>query len=531
MPDAPGPSLPVGSASSSHRAPGSAFELFHNREGIAFADIFVRGHRETYPISSKEFRHRLALDLLERTRKAPAAAELKRRIELLQAKALQPETPLHEVYVRTASVGDRVYIDLADSSWSVIEIAPDSWRVLQSPPVRFIRAPGMLPLPMPQPGGSLETLRTLLNVRDDDEFVLAVCWLLTALRGNGQHPVLVLSGGEGTAKSTLMELLRALIDPNCTPLGGLPRTERELVALVSQRYLQPFDNISALSIQMSNALCRLSTGGGRPIILNGIQDLVTRPDLADRCLSINCESIPDERRRSEVELWGEFEKAHAQIFGVLLDALSHGLRMLPDTKPDRLPRMADFALWATACEGAFWPQGTFAAAYDAHRVEAVEKLIGADPVTSAIRRLAAKRQVWTGTASELDQYLRALTGDLEFSKSWPPNPARLATRVRELAPSLDKVGVAVTFTRSGHDRTRVITIAAKSEKPDAQMGGKTSARIHAISPSAPSANAPRQPATGQDDHGKIRSEQPQALGGFGPADGADGSLSKLERES
>lgn len=109
-----------------------------------------------------------------------------------------------------------------------------------------------------------------------------------------------------------------------------------------------------------------------------------------------------------------------------------------------VPRMADFAHWATACEGALWPAGTFAKAYDNNRAEAVERLIGADPVVSAVRVLITKRPMWTGTASQLDNYLRALTGNLEATlQGWPQDPARLARRLRELTPSLNKIGIEV----------------------------------------------------------------------------------------
>ena len=307
---------------SSHRAREPAFELFRSPDGDAFVDVQVDGHRETHPVTSQQFRHWFALHLFDLTDEAPTATELKRRIELLQAKAAQQEMPVREVYVRIAFAEHRIYIDLADSNWSVIEIATDGWRVVQSPRVRFVRTPDMLALPMPQSGGSIETLQNLLNVRDDDHFVLVIAWLLNALRGNGQHPILAQSGGEGTAKTTRTLILQALIDPNCIPLGGLPRSQRELRTRSRHRYLQVFDNISDLSVPMSNALCRLATGfGSRPIILNGIEDVVRRPDLTDRCVFIDCDPIADEQRRPEAELWAEFEKIHAQVFGVLLDAL------------------------------------------------------------------------------------------------------------------------------------------------------------------------------------------------------------------
>src|SRR5262249_26870331 len=104
-----------------------------------------------------------------------------------------------------------------------------------------------------------------------------------------------------------------------------------------------------------------------PTILNGIEDIVCRSDLADRAIFITLEPMADERRRTERELWGEFEAMRPCILGALLDAAAHGLRGLSGIRLERPPRMADFALWATACETAFWPPGTFLRAYNANR--------------------------------------------------------------------------------------------------------------------------------------------------------------------
>src|SRR5262252_4500497 len=103
----------------------------------------------------------------------------------------------------SASAGyDRLYLDLGEQSWRAIEIDATGWRIIDSPPVRFRRSAGMQPLPMPISGGSVEKLRSFLNVKTDADFVLAVSWLLAAFRDCGPYPVLVLSGEQGSAKST-----------------------------------------------------------------------------------------------------------------------------------------------------------------------------------------------------------------------------------------------------------------------------------------------------------------------------------------
>jgi hypothetical protein len=62
------------------------------------------------------------------------------------------------VHVRIDQHNGRMYLDLADDRWRAVEIGSDGWRVIGSPPVRFRRPAGMLPIPAPERGGSVETL-------------------------------------------------------------------------------------------------------------------------------------------------------------------------------------------------------------------------------------------------------------------------------------------------------------------------------------------------------------------------------------
>ena len=112
---------------------------------------------------------------------------------------------------------------------------------------------------------------------------------------------------------------------------------------------------------------KCSFQAARPIILNGIEDVITRPDLADRAIFLTLPHVQEERRRAENEIWREFASAQPYILGALLDAASRGLRALPEVRLEQLPRMADFALWATACETAFCPTGGFLHAYKVNR--------------------------------------------------------------------------------------------------------------------------------------------------------------------
>jgi hypothetical protein len=128
-----------------------------------------------------------------------------------------------------------------------------------------------------------------------------------------------------------------------------------------------FDNLSDLTPWLSDRLCRLATGSGfatrelfsdddevifsatRPVILNGISEVVTRSDLLDRSLVLTFPTIPDALRRDERGLLRDFTIARAGILGGLLDAVSSALRHLAGV---RLARAPSPATMASSCRAA-----------------------------------------------------------------------------------------------------------------------------------------------------------------------------------
>jgi hypothetical protein len=463
----------------------AAAALFHTPDGTGYADLDVDGHRETWPVRAKGFRRWLTRGFFEATQGAPSSEALQSALNVIDAKA-HFDAPKRIVHVRIGGLDGKFYLDIGDKEWRAVEIDAAGWRVIDNPPVRFRRAAGMQSLAMPLSGGSVKTLRSFLNVMTEADFVLVVSWLLACLRDRGPYPPIVLSGEQGSAKSTFCAILRSLIDPNTAPLRALPREDRDLFIAATNGHVLAFDNVSGLPAWISDTLCRLATGGGfavrqlytdqdevlfdatRPVILNGIEDIVTRPDLADRALFLTLEAIPEERRRPEAELWAAFEAERPRVLGVLLDAVVHGIKRLPDTHLEKLPRMADFALWATACETALWPAGTFWSAYRGNLNEAVESVLDADEIAVAMRVFMAKRSDWKGTASQLLVALNEGVGEQGVkSKSWPLRPNALSGRLRRAATFLRKIGIDVAFVKQGRGRTRTINISTNSA-PDSE---------------------------------------------------------------
>jgi hypothetical protein len=462
----------------------TAGELYHTPDGTAYADFAVNGHHETWPVRSKGFRRWLTRGYYAATRSAPNAEAMQAALAVIEAKA-HFDGAERTVHLRVAGLGAKLYLDLADREWRAVEIDANGWRIIGAPPVRFRRTAGMLPLPAPVAGGTLDELRRLVNVQDERDWVLIVAWLLAALRYRGPYPVLVLSGEAGSAKTFLATLLRALVDPNAAPLRAPPREDRDLFIAATNGHVIASDNVSSLPPWLSDTLCRLATGGGfatrtlytdademlfdamRPIVLTGIEDFVARGDLADRAIALRLAPIAEERQRPEAELLAAFETARPRILGALLDAMAHGLRQLPNTQLARLPRMADFALWATACEGALWQPGSFVRTYADNRADMDETVIEGDAVAIAVRSLMAGRTNWNGIAKDLLPELAGLAGEAATrAKSWPKSARALSGRLRRVAPNLRRVRIDIWFARdTGPKRDRRITISTEGIRP------------------------------------------------------------------
>jgi hypothetical protein len=454
-------------------------ELFHSGDGTAYADVMINGHRETLAVRRNGFSRWLRRQYLEVTGTAPNAEAIGATINTVDAKAAYDGLE-RRVFVRVGEDDGKVYIDLADDAWRAIEVDARSWRVTAAPPVRFRRAPGMLPLPIPAAGGKIADLKSLINVPDDDDFILVVAWIITAMREGIPYPILVLNGEHGAAKSSAAWVIRSLVDPNSAPLRSLPRSDHDLFIAASNAWVLNFDNLSDLAAWLSDCLCRLATGFGyasrelysdadevifdamRPILVNGITSFVERQDLSDRSLFVTLGVISAEGRKAERAIIAAFRKAHPALLGALLDIVSSGLRRVDNITLARLPRMADFALWASACESALgYGPGKFLDAYFANIENAVGDIVSGDLVAGTLRRLleTETEKTWTGTASDLLDALSLLITDAQKrSREWPKAANALTNRLRQATTFLRRTGMTVEFLREGKARTVCATL-------------------------------------------------------------------------
>src|SRR5262249_35329544 len=197
-------------------------ELFHDAAGEGYATVTVSTHRETHRLRSRAFRRWLCGRFYAAHERAPSAQALQDALGVLEARA-SFDAPEYPVTVRLAAHGESIFLDLADREWRAVEVMAGGWSVVTKPQVKFIRPRGLLSLPLPVPGGTVAELRGFINIGSENDWRLAVAWLLAAMRPRGPYPVLVLHGEQGAAKSTTARVLRGLVDPNAAPLRSEPR--------------------------------------------------------------------------------------------------------------------------------------------------------------------------------------------------------------------------------------------------------------------------------------------------------------------
>lgn len=480
-------------------------ELFHDPHRDPYATIVEGSRYRTMPLDDAEFRDWIASGVYEKTNRPLGRAAIDEALMALRGFA-RDRCDCHPVYVRVGADTDgAIWLDLGDDTGRAVKVTPRGWSIEAEPGVKFRRPSALHPLPAPERGGSVDLLRRHVNVADEDGLVLAVAWLLSALRPGYSHPIATFVGTHGTGKTSASRTLRGLVDPSAAEVRAAPRSEEDLIIAAYNSRVIAIDNLSGMRRELADSLCRVATGGGlskrkhysnadevvlpvlAPIIVNGIDDLNERADLADRMLIIPLRRIDASQRKDEATLRRAFQADAPKILGALLDGVAAALAGVDGVRLAGLPRMADLAKWVTAAEPALGMRpGTFLAAHERQHAASVIASLEASPVATAVRALGKRPTTgakWEGTPNALLDALKVEASEQAKSgRDWPKAPNKLTGLLRRDAPFLRAVGVHVEVDGHkgrGSDRKRWVTLTFTNDRTDRDLSSPSS-------PSSPS---------------------------------------------
>ncbi len=431
-------------------------QLFHDQNGDVFAE--AKDTHETRRLDGRQFKDWLVAHFYEKTGKSPRDQSTREALSTLAGLG-RFRGECRDVFIRVAMHENAYFLDLAEPGKNrAVRISAGKWDVVTDTPVRFIRPETMRPLPEPKCGGNLDMLWKIANIPNDSR-LLVLAWLGECLRPDTPFPVLELMGEQGSAKSTTQTALRRLIDPNACDLRSAPKAVEDMFVGAGASWLVSYENISHLSAPMQDALCVLATGGGfakrklysdaeesvitvkRPVVLNGISVAVTAQDLVDRTLSIETPVIRE--RVETTELWRNFDTAHGQLLGALLDVVAAALDLLPNIRipAAERPRLAEFARFGMAvAEATGKTANDFTKQFTACRQEAIARTLDASPVATAVLAWCEKNPFGAqDTAGNFMCRMEAFKP--QRVESWPWSPKGFADALRRAAPALRQHGI------------------------------------------------------------------------------------------
>jgi len=465
-------------------------ELWCDQAGNAYVTFQSKGHRENHRIQSKEFARWIAILTTENGVSAPNASALSDVFLYFEARAFAGGV-IRKPIRRVGEFEGALVVDMCDERWRVFVVTARGWEIVENCRAPVVRSASMLALPEPMPTDeSIDLFRRHVNA-DDSGFKLIVAWLLASLAPNGPRPILILNGEQGTAKSTLSRFVRQLCDPNVAPLRTLPRDPMDLAVLAQHAHVQIFDNMSGMSGEVSDMLCRMATGGAvgvrakysnadevvlmmnNAIIANGIASLTNRPDLASRALVVRLKPIAEDERLTERELEADWAEVAPRVLAILLDALAAARAALPTIKLARASRMADFeTLIEAAAPSLGWEPGEFGVIYRENQHELDGDAIEADSVALAIVAVMADHlDGWAGSATRLLERLAEKTSEtVRRSREWPANPISFGTRLERLKPVLRRHGISIERKHSGDRLIYLSRISPPQPQPPASDG-------------------------------------------------------------
>ncbi len=444
--------------------------LFHNEKKIGY----FKQKSEILPLRSRSFKNYLRKRLWEKEHKTCGEDVLKSAIGVIEAKAIYDHLEF-TLEVRATKQKGKYYYDLGGGR--VVCFEKNSWELLAKTPILFRSFSHQKEQVSPKEPGDLTKILDFINFRreESDEKKLSssqllyLCYLVSCLVPDIPHPIIIITGDQGSGKSTLFRVTKPIIDPSHVLTISNPSDFKEFVQIADHHYALFLDNLTHLSDWTSDALCRFCTGEGfskrelfsndedifyvfrRCVGLNGINLVASRADLLDRSLIFNLERIADNKRHDEHYFYAEFERMLPTILCGLFDIFAKSVTYIDEIKLSEKPRMADFAKWGCAISRALgYTDKDFLDAYYGNISIQNEEALDASPVAKAIIAYMENEPQITKSSSDLHAILKQKAEELKINtsaKNWPQDGRWLWRRIREVRPNLIKAGIEANQDR------------------------------------------------------------------------------------
>jgi len=441
-------------------------EFFHDEHAETYASYLIKGRQKIRKLESKDFKSYIKKLFWDKEKYVPNKETINNTLEIFEAKASY-EGKQHNLHTRVARHNESIYYDLGDDR--AVCINKDGWKIIEVPPILFKRFTHQKIQAIPVDEG-IETIYDVfkfVNIVDPDQQLLFISNLVETLIPDIPHPIDIFHGAQGSCKSTASRVKKKLIDPSSLELMSSPTSQEEFIQQASHHLCITLDNMTYIKPWLSDCLCRFVTGEGtskrklytddediiysfrRCITINGINNVAYKPDLLERSIIIELQSIQPDTRRNEADLWKDFEENRPRILGAIFNILSRAMIYYGDVKLAEKPRMADFATWGCAIAMALGKkEEDFINAYDnAIRMQNQEVLEYSTLARLVIYLMNNRKVEWVGNATELLEELRKLAFEYNINinvKNYPTDSGWVWRKLKEIKQNLYNFGIELS---------------------------------------------------------------------------------------
>ena len=457
------------------------FNFFQNDLEEPYAAVMIDNHRVIMYVRSRFFKLHLTRLFFNETGTAPKKDSFSQALSVLEMKALVSGKQ-YRLHQRIAQKGKIFYYDLCDKEWRAVKISAKDCTIVTKPPILFDRKKNMQEQAEPDlaimPKRLLKFVKNHFRFKNKNDRFLFTVYLVSSFIPEIAHPLLILFGEKGSAKSTMMRMFKRLVDPASQDLLSMPTSRQDLAILLANNYLPAFDNLDSISVEKSDMLCQAVTGGAftkrklytdseeiilrfkRCIVLNGINVVATRPDLLDRSIVLEVERIQKTERKTEDEIWQLFEVDIPLILGAIFNTISEAIILRKNVQLDEVGRMTDFTFWGYAIAEVLGIGGdSFINAYLNNQERANEEALNSNPVAAAVIEFMKEQNKWSWSVTELLNELDCVASLEHINtivKTWPKDPSVLSRRLKEVKSNLEGIGIFFDIRHAGNFKEATI---------------------------------------------------------------------------
>jgi hypothetical protein len=470
--------------------------ISQNNSSEVYAIIENNGHIETLNLSSRRAIQWLVYNYHNENKTAKIHGDefYKNVLTTIVATAQMNGTKKENVYTRVALIDGTLYYDLVSSDWKSIRVTPDKVEIVDldenSPIFRRAQCSYEQTMPKFEGGDHLSKLSELLCITKEDTQVFQV-HLIALLLESIPVPVMVFGGEAGSLKTTATTTVKRIIDPNGFKKEdnstSMASRNDDLVLQLYNRYVIAFDNVTKITQEVSDILCRAITGSSnvrrelysnmeetilsftRKIVLNGIVPTLDYPDLQERIISYDRKSLGKDERLTEDEFEKRLGEIMPYILGQIFQAIQKAMKIYDEIKKETRPktRLADFEIWGESISRALeYEPNSFVQRYSEKLTSGSVGMQDSYPIVTVIENLMKDRTEYEDTAARCFKTLtdKAREAGIYIESRYvrfPKAPNQLVNDLVTIAPVLKKLGITIFtshYTKSDDKYTKNSTI-------------------------------------------------------------------------